>query len=100
MRVIAKQTLVKFYERYPDSKTPLVAWFNIAKKNTFSNANEVKKTFNEVSIPSDNRFVFNIKGNDYRLVIAATFENGIFYICWVGTHADYDKIDANAIWVY
>ncbi len=98
MRIISKQTLVRFYERHPDSKTPLIAWYNIAKKSKFLNVNQVKQAFNKVSVLSDNRLVFNIKGNDYRLVVAAKFENGIFYIVWVGTHADYDKIDANTIW--
>lgn len=100
MRIISKQTLVKYYERYPDSKIPLMAWYNVAKKSTFSNVNEVKITFNKVSVLSNNRVVFNIKGNDYRLIVAAQFEIGIFYICWVGTHSEYDKIDANTIWVH
>lgn len=100
MRIIAKQTLVKFYKHYPDSETPLMAWYNLARKSTFSNVNEVKQIFNKVSILENNRLVFNIKGNDYRLVVAARFENGIFYICWVGTHAEYDKIEANSIWIY
>ena len=80
MRIISKQTLVKFYERYPDSKKPLINWHNIAKKSTFSNINQVKQAFNKVSILSENRIVF--------------------YICWVGTHDEYDKIDANKIWDY
>jgi mRNA interferase HigB len=100
MRIISKQTLVKFYERYPDSKKPLMNWYNIAKKSTFSNVNQVKQAFNKVSILSENRIVFNIKGNNYRLIVAARFQLGIFYICWVGAHDEYDKIDANKIWDY
>jgi len=98
MRIISKKKLVEFWVFHPDSKKPLTSWYNIARRAQWKNINQVKDTLPYVSVLSDSRIVFNIKGNDYRLIVEARFSMGILYICWVGTHRDYDKIDANRVW--
>jgi mRNA interferase HigB len=74
-------------------KAAVDAWFDEAKKARWSSAADVKRSYATASIVSADRIVFNIKGNDYRLVIATDFDKGIGWIKWIGTHKDYDKID-------
>lgn len=100
MRIIAQETLAKFWRKHPDSAVPLGSWLKLAKESKWKNSNDVKENYPYVSVLSNNRVVFNIKGNDYRLVVAFAFNAGIGYICFVGTHQEYDKIDANTIWDY
>jgi len=74
-----------------------MAWYRETEKSEFKNLNELKKEYPSASILKDNRIVFNIKGNKYRLIVKFNFE---FQICWirfVGTHAEYDKVNANEI---
>jgi mRNA interferase HigB len=103
MRIIARRTLREFVERrrgYKDHsalKAALDAWFDEAKKARWSSAAEVKRSYATASIVSADRIVFNIKGNDYRLVVAIDFEKGIVWIKWIGTHRDYDKIDVKEV---
>lgn len=73
-------------------KAALDAWFDEVKKARWSNAADVKRSYATASIVSADRVVFNIKGNDYRLVVAVDFEKSIVWIKWIGTHRDYDKI--------
>ena len=98
MRIISKGTLVACWSRHSDSKEQLLHWHNIAEKEKWKSPNEVKESFPNVSILPNNRIVFNIKGNDYRLVAYIVYTLSILYICWVGSHSEYDKIDANTIW--
>lgn len=100
MHIIKPQTLKECWERHPDSKIPLQAWLKVAESSKWKNVNEIKQTFPNVSVLSNNRVVFNIKGNDYRLIVAFRFEANLGYICFVGTHDEYSKIDANTIWLY
>ena len=100
MRIIARAALVAFWKKHPDSKEQLSHWYNIAFKAKWRNQNEIKGSFPNVSVLSNNRIVFNIKGNDYRLVVAVKFSVSTLYICWVGTHSEYDKIDANSVWEF
>ncbi len=100
MHIIAKQALKEFWVRHPDCMRPLQTWFKVVEKCNWKNVNEVKQVFPGVSVLQDNRVVFNIKGNDYRLIVAIRFEANIVYICFVGTHDEYSKIDANTIWLY
>ena len=78
-------------------KAALDAWFDEVKKARWSSAANVKRSYATASIVSSDRIVFNIKGNDYRLVVAADFEKGIVWIKWIGTHKDYDKIDVKEV---
>lgn len=97
MRVIAKSTLRNFWIKHADAEQQLLAWFSEAEKAAWKSLNELKKEYPSASILSDNRVVFNIKGNKYRLIVKFNLE---FQICWIrfiGTHAEYDKINANEI---
>ena len=103
MRIIARRTLREFAETrrgYKDDtalKGALDAWFDEVKKARWSSASDVKRSYATASIVSADRIAFNIKGNDYRLVVAVDFEKGIVWIKWIGTHRDYDKIDVKRV---
>ena len=97
MRVVAKGTLRKFWNKHKDSEEQLKSWYNEADKSIWNNPNEVKKEYPRASILEDNRVVFNIKGNRYRLIVKINYEYKIIWIRFIGTHAEYDKIDANKI---
>jgi len=97
LRVIAKSTLRFFWEKHADSEQALKAWYREAEKANWQSFNELKLEYPGASILKDNRIVFNIKGNNYRLIVKFNFD---FQICWIrfiGTHAEYDKIDADKI---
>lgn len=100
MRIIARRTLVRFTEslrgRRDQSavKDALDVWYHHASRAQWKNAAEIKKTFATASVINSQRVVFNIKGNDYRLIVAIDFEKSIIWIKWVGNHRDYDQIDA------
>ncbi|MBL4879708.1 MAG: type II toxin-antitoxin system HigB family toxin [Oleispira sp.] len=97
MRVIAKRTLRDFWTKHAGSEQQLTAWYRETEKSTFKNLNELKIEYPNASILKDNRIVFNIKGNRYRLIVKFNFEYQICWIRFVGTHAEYDKINANEI---
>lgn len=92
MRIIAKSTLVAYYTKNPQSKSALEDWFEMTKEAEWKNFSDIKKTFNTVSSVGNNRYVFNIKGNDYRLVVLIKFTVSHVLIRFVGTHAEYDRI--------
>ena len=97
MRVIAKRTLRDFWIKHADSEQQLTSWYRETEKAEWNSINAVKTEYPNASILKDNRIVFNIKGNNYRLIVKFNFE---FQICWIrfiGTHAEYDKINANEI---
>jgi mRNA interferase HigB len=103
MRIIARRTLHEFVRRrtgskdHPALKAALDAWFDEVKKARWASTADVKRHYATASIVSADRIVFNIKGNDYRLVVAVDFEKGIIWIKWIGTHKDYDKIDVKEV---
>src|SRR5437764_15142018 len=102
MRIIARRTLRELVEGrrgYKDHglKVAVDAWFNEVKKARWSGTADVKRSYATASIVSADRIVFNIKGNDYRLVVASDFEKGIVWIKWIGTHKDYDNIDVKEV---
>ena len=103
MRIIARRTLREFVEGrkgYKDQhalKAALDAWFDEVKKTRWTGTADVKRTYATASIISADRIVFNIKGNDYRLVVAVDFEKGIVWIKWIGAHKDYNRIDVNKV---
>jgi mRNA interferase HigB len=92
MRIIAKSTLVAYYTKNPQSKSALEDWFEKTKEAEWKNFSDIKKTFNTVSSVGNNRYVFNIKGNDYQLVVLIKFTVSHVLIRFVGTHAEYDRI--------
>lgn len=96
-RIIAKKTLREFWERNPDAEQYLKTWFETAKTTKWDTPNDVKKTFSHASILKDGRIVFNIKGNSYRLIVKFNFEKQWAFIRFIGTHNEYDSINANTI---
>jgi len=96
-RIIAKRSLREFWEKHPDSEQYLKTWYETAKNSDWTSPSEIKQTYINASILKDSRVVFNIKGNSYRLIVKFNFERGWAFIRFVGTHAAYDKIDANTI---
>jgi len=97
MRIISRRRLVEFWESHSDAEQPLRAWYTEAKRASWNSPAEIKATYRSVSILSDNRVVFNIKGNTYRLVVVVEYTQGKMFIRFVGTHAEYDRIDATRI---
>jgi len=99
MRIIAFRTLREFWERpeYSDSEVSLRAWYYDAKGSNWRNSNELKQQYTNASIVGEGRIVFNIKGNSYRLVVLIDYEFQIIFIRFIGTHRQYDKIDAKTI---
>ena len=99
MRIIAKKTLRAFYERsnYKDSKSALEAWHYEVYKADWSNPNEIKMQYKSVSIVGDNKVVFNICGNKYRLIVKINYFAKIVYIKFIDTHKQYDKIKAEEL---
>ncbi|WP_054558697.1 type II toxin-antitoxin system HigB family toxin [Croceitalea dokdonensis] len=95
MRVIATGTLRDFWTNHNDCEQQLTAWYRETEKSGFKNLNELKLEYPSASILKDNRVVFNIKGNRYRLIVKINFDYQICWIRFVGTHAEYDKINAN-----
>lgn len=92
MRIIAKRTLREFWEKYVDAETPLKVWYKNIKESEWKNSNELKKQFKNASIVGNDRVVFNIKGNTYRLVVAIDYEKQIVWIKFIGYHKDYGII--------
>lgn len=97
MRVIAKRTLRDFWEKHADSEQQLKAWYYEAEQSDWKSPNDIKKDYPSASILEDNRMVFNIKGNNYRLIVKINYKYGVVWIRFIGTHAEYDKVDATKI---
>ena len=97
MRIISRRTLREFWERHPDARQALQAWYSDAKRAVWKRPADIKEVYRNASIIAHNRVVFNIKGNRYRLVVAVNYEYGMVYIRFVGTHEEYDRIDAATI---
>lgn len=97
MRVIAKSTLRQFWHKHANSEQALKSWYQEAEKAAWSNFNDIKIEYPSASILTDNRVVFNIKGNTYRLIVKISFIHQMTWIRFIGTHAEYDKIDATTI---
>jgi mRNA interferase HigB len=97
MVIIKKSTLTLFGLEYPDVYQPLVDWYKIAKKANWNTFQDIKQSFNSVDYVGNDHFVFNIKGNKYRLIAMIFFDKRTVFIRFIGTHSDYDKVDAATI---
>lgn len=97
MRIIAKRTLREFWERHPDAEGPLLAWYRAVANEAWETPVELKTRFPSASIVEENRVVFDIKGNRYRLVTRVHYPKRIVYIRFVGTHSEYDRIDVREV---
>lgn len=97
MRIIKRKTLLDFAAKHPPTKQPLLAWYAEVEKVDWEKPNDVKMTFRTADIINSKRIVFNIKGNDYRLVTDVEYRIGLVFIVRVMTHAQYDKVDVTTI---
>lgn len=97
MRIVALKTLREFWARHPDAEQPLRAWHDEVSRAQWYTPADVKAQFDHASILKSRRAVFNIKGNDYRLVAALAYHTGLVFIKVVGTHAEYDRINAEMV---
>jgi len=97
VRIIAKRTLREFWEKHADCKEQLKAWYRETEKASWNHTNELKTEYPSASILKGNRIVFNIKGNKYRLIVRMNFDYQLCWILFIGTHAQYDKINANSL---
>ena len=99
MRIIKEKTLTDYcrLSKYRKAEKPLKAWVYEVRHSTWNNANELKLKYRNASIISSKRVVFNIRGNDYRLIVDVEYKLKIIFVVWLGTHEEYDKIDAKTI---
>lgn len=97
MNVISKKTLILFYENHPQAKTPLEVWHCDVRKAQWESPDQIRREYSSASFLRDNRVVFNIKGNDYRLIVHIDYKRKIVRVKFIGTHSEYDKINAEEI---
>jgi mRNA interferase HigB len=97
MRVIAKKILREFWEIHADSENPLKTWYKEASKAVWNHPQEIKEEYIRASILKNGRVVFNICSNKYRLIVNVNYERKWVFIRFIGTHSEYDKVDANTI---
>ncbi len=97
MHVVKRKTLIEFAKNHPTAKGPLDAWYAEAKAAKWKNYEEVKAKYGSADMVAGNRVIFNIGGNKFRLVVRIQFKVGCAYIKFVGTHSEYDKIDARKV---
>ena len=97
MVVIAKGALVAFAKEYPDALVSLMEWYDNVTQADWNSVNDVRSMYNTADYIGNERFVFNIRGNRYRLIVAVVFSIRTVYIKFIGTHAAYDKVDAKTV---
>jgi mRNA interferase HigB len=97
MRIISKKALRECWGRHAAAEEPLLAWYREVEREDWDAPAKVKSKYGTASIVAGNRVVFNIKGNDYRLVVKINYPYRVVYIRFVGTHAEYDRIDAEEV---
>jgi len=97
VRIISRKALREFWLAHANAEQPLRAWFAEASRAAWESPADVKTTYPSASVLPGNRVVFNIKGNDYRLIAKINYAYGVVYIRFVGTHAEYDKVNAETI---
>ncbi len=97
MRIISRKILREFWEKHPDSRQQLQAWYIDVKHANWTGPTDIKETYPHASILADNRVAFNIKGNKYRMIVIIQYRFGQVYIRFVGTHQEYDHIHAKTV---
>ena len=97
MRIIAKRTLRDFWQLHADAEGPLSAWHDQASKEQWDSPARVQELYPTASIVGKDRVVFRLKGGDYRLIVSVVYPLGRVYICFIGTHAEYDRINAEEV---
>lgn len=97
MKIVAIKILREFWARFPDSEQHLKAWVDEARNATWTQPADIKEKYRSASILKNRRMVFNIKGNDYRLIVSVAYRFQAIYIKFIGTHEQYDGIDAETV---
>lgn len=97
MQVVSRKTLVRFWEVHPAARVPLSAWFAVASKAEWKSPHDIKEQFGSVDFVNDNRAIFNVGGNKYRLIVHVSYTYKSILIKFVGTHADYNRIDPETV---
>ena len=97
MRIVTHKRIDEFSKKHNDAELPLNLWYNFVSQRDWRNINELRRDFNTIDYIGNNRFVFNIKGNSYRLIVKINYGYQIIWIRFIGTHKQYDKIDASNI---
>lgn len=97
MRVIARKTLREFWEKHRETRSALESWYKEARSAEWRTPNDVKRKFPKARFLEGNRIIFEINGNSIRLIIRVNYEFQVIYIRFIGTHAEYDKIDAGKV---
>ncbi len=97
MRIIARSTLRDFWENQAETKDALKAWYQDVNQAEWKTPVDIKNIYANASIVAGNRVVVNIKGNRYRLIVAVNYQFGIVYIRFIGSHQEYDKVDAATV---
>ena len=97
MRIIAIGTIKKYWEKHPETESHLKSWYQEVESVTWNKSSELKSQYRNASILTSKRVVFNIKGNNYRLLVDIEYRLKIIFIVWIGTHEEYDKIDSKTI---
>ncbi|WP_409075632.1 type II toxin-antitoxin system HigB family toxin [Pantoea sp. C3] len=97
MNIIALAPLKDFWTVHPDSEQPLRAWVDEVKKADWQTPVDIKAQYGTASILKNSRVVFNIKGNDYRLIVSVAYAHKRLFVKFIGTHKEYDRIDANTV---
>lgn len=97
MKIVAVKILREFWIRFPNSEQHLKSWVDEVKQLNWTQPADIKEKFRSASILKNRRVVFNIKGNDYRLIVSVAYRFGAVYIKFIGTHSQYDAIDAETI---
>jgi mRNA interferase HigB len=95
--IITRRTLLEYCKEYPVAATALQAWYHELVHSDFKNFNELKQVYGNASLVADDRVVFNIMGNKYRLVVRIVFDFKAIQVKWFGTHIEYDKIDVTLV---
>ena len=97
MRIISRKKLREFWEHHPDARASLESWFADVKQADWETPNDIKNVYRNTSFIANNRIVFNIKGNKYRLIIMVQYTYHLVYIRFIGTHQEYDEVDVKTI---
>ena len=97
MHIVSLKTLRNFWEIHPGAEQPLRAWYAVATRAQWRTPTDIKADYGSASFVGNKRVVFNIKGNDYRLIVLAEYQKGRLFVRFIGTHAEYDRVDARTI---
>jgi len=92
MKVLGRDKIEKFSKKHSNAKGALNAWFSEAENSDWKTSQDIKNRYGSADFLANNKVIFNIKGNHYRLVVKVRYQNGIVVIDWVGTHSEYDKV--------